>query len=212
MKYLFLTVFLLFSVSAIAQDASSMTLRAFPIVSKERAKKLHLYEADREVTKVVEGRLAFQGSNSNYIQDKPSYKCIVIDKTDRDHWKIELYAPDDADLSRAPRVSIYRTVCCADMVDNVLTVDIEATTPGPRWTKLGIVELDDKYIITFSGARDRWDGKIILKWICEKGNFPDPNASSSTDTNDSSSTDTDYDDDAEIIIEIEPQPIICTEG
>lgn len=159
-----------------------------PLVSKERRATLNIYKPTRDVTKVTEGRLCFDGSaQGDFIQEKPSFKNIVLDKTDPKCWRIELYSNDDADYSMSPQVSIYKTkggLGCASFVENVFESMIERESPhGPQWGKLQVIETTDSYVFILSDAYDRWDGKIIMKWICKKGNFDDPKKNLEIDEN-----------------------------
>lgn len=178
MKRNFVIVLLLVCICGYAQT-NDYILGVSPIVSKERKSTLNIYKPTREVTKVIEGRLCFKGSSQgDFIQEKPSFKNIVFDKTDLECWRIELYSHDDADPSMSPEVSIYKTkggLGCASFVDNVFESMIERESPhGPAWTQLQVIETADMYVFILSEAHDRWNGKIIMKWICKKGNFEDP--------------------------------------
>ncbi len=146
------------------------------MVSAENFKKCNIYKLQREVTKVTEGRLAFKNSaQGDFIQEKPSFKYVVFDRSDPESWKIELYANDGRD-PRDPYVSVYRLVANSiSFLENTLEAAIVRDSPnGPQWTSLRVVESDSGYVFIIGDACDRWNGKIIMKWVCRKGKFDDP--------------------------------------
>lgn len=147
-----------------------------PMASAETKKKCNMYKLQREVTKVTEGRLAFKNSaQGDFIQEKSSYKYVVFDRSNPESWKIELYANDGLD-PRDPYVSVYRLVANSlSFLENTLEAAIVRESPnGPQWTSLRIVESDGGYVFLLGDAYDRWNGKIVMKWVCKKGTFEDP--------------------------------------
>lgn len=147
-----------------------------PIASTETRKKCNIYKLQREVTMVTEGRLSFKNSaQGDFIQEKPSYKYVVFDRSNPESWKIELYANDGRD-SRDPRVSVYRIVANSiSFLENTLEAAIVRDSPyGPQWTSLKVVESDKGYVFIIGDSYDMWNGKITMKWLCKKGKYDEP--------------------------------------
>lgn len=175
MKNIFIAVIMLLSVNAFAQT-DVIYCGVKPIASADTKKKCNIYKLQREVTMVTEGRLSFKNSaQGDFIQEKPSYKYIVFDRSNPESWKIELYANDGRD-PRDPNVSVYRLVANSiSFLENTLEAAMVRDSPhGPQWTSLKVVESDKGYVFIIGDGNDMWNGKITMKWLCKKGNYDDP--------------------------------------
>lgn len=177
MKNIVLAVLLLVCVNSFAQS-NGLYYGVNQSASSHSWNRGSRYNLKREVTRVIEGRLAFKNSaQGDFIQENPSYKYVVFDRSNPDYWTIELCASDYADpLDPRGSMSVYRIIpqTIHYLEDGFESRIVRDSPHGPQWTSLRVVEDRDRVVYIIGDSHDRWDGKIIMKWICKKGRYTDP--------------------------------------